>query len=781
MHAIIRQAKANLKSHRLQATLILLTLFAAATLLTVALSTWRSVQGAYDRLFERTHGAHLWLYLDPRRATVEQAQTALANLSGVQDTTGVMRYLRATLFAGEDRLSGHHLRVWPDEAVTVGRPLLVAGRIPRPGETNAIVLDRNVAVVHDVKVGDRISLLLPDGRRPLTVVGLYVSAEFCPYPSCFPTRHYLAPDTMIDDSNELLRTLGTSSSPASDVEGLAIGLRLHSPADVTAMKHAIESQLPAESVDRWTSWQETRQAADFSIQFQRILLTVFSIVATLAAGFLIANTIGGRVRAQTRQIGLLKAIGFTRQQLALLYLVESLALAMVVSLAGLVVGSLMAQNILRSVTAQFGETQIRPALWIAIVVPLSTLLITAIFTLWPVRRAARLGVVQAIRFGTERPRHRTARLPRVLLPLAVGLSDLLSRPLRSTLTSLGLGMAVLTLTAALTINATLRAFISNPGLGGFDADLFLYPSAYMSETETRRLIAAQSDVAAYYAQLWWGFQFPGEEETLHARLLEGDLRAFEFPLIEGRMFEKLDEVMVGYGLLRERNLHPGSTLNILLEGEPLTLQVVGAYRENSNMGRMLMLPAEALRRVRPDAEPFSYVLKLHPGADPQATAVTFASDSNDLLEVLVVSDVDLPGMVATLPGVMAALSLVLVGIAVVGVFNNVWTVVRERRRELALLKAVGMTPRQVTLSVLVGAGMMALIAYAVGLPVGLAGIRVLMDAMARAIGFGPLDPPLDPVGLALMLPGILLVAAAGAFLPAHRAGRTSVVDILRYE
>ena len=121
------------------------------------------------------------------------------------------------------------------------------------------------------------------------------------------------------------------------------------------------------------------------------------------------------------------------------------------------------------------------------------------------------------------------------------------------------------------------------------------------------------------------------------------------------------------------------------------------------------------------------------------------------------------------------------GITVLGLFSSVWMGVQERRREFGMLKAVGMTPGQVTLSVLAGAAGLALVGYVVGLPVGLVGVRWLIDTLAQGIGFGPLDIPVDRVGLALLLPGIVLVALAGAFVPAHRAGRTSVVETLRYE
>jgi putative ABC transport system permease protein len=775
MYAIIRQTKANLKSHKLQAVLILLTLCAATALFTLALSTLNITQGAYDRLFQRTRGAHLWLRLDPQRVSEEDAAQILADLPGVEALTAMMRQTDGILFWGEERLSNQRLREWPGET-SVGRLLLVAGRAPEPGETNVIALDRNLAATYGIEIGDTVDLLTPDGRRALTVVSLVVSAEFCPYPNCQSPQEYLAPGAMT--------ALGLLPPPLPDQESLAVGLRLRDPAALKATLQAAEKRLPAESISHWEDWKEMRRLADIYVQVPRLFLMSFGIVAGLAAGFLIANAISGAVRTQARQVGLLKAVGFTRRQLALVYLLEYLGLALVASLVGLGLGSLAASAFLGGVTALFGETLNRPPLWIALFTPLSALFIAALSALWPVFRAVRLDVVETIRVGAERPRRRMARLLRIPPPLAVGLSDVLSRPLRSALTTLGLGIAVIALTAGLTLTATLQTFISDDTLlRGTDGDIFLYPSLYLSEAKVYRLVAGQADVSAHMATSWEGFHFEGEEETLNARFREGDVADFEFPLSEGRMFENADEGVVGYGLARERNLRLGDTLTILLKGEASTFQVVGVYLEISNMGQMLILPTEALRRVQPNVKPFEHALKLRPGADAQAVAQALDAASGSLLEIDVVSegDVMVDALRSLLPGMMGALSLVLGGITVLGLFSSVWMGVQERRREFGMLKAVGMTPGQVILSVLVGATGLALVGYVVGLPVGVVGTRWLIDTMARGVGFGPLDIPVDGIGLALLLPGIVLVALAGAFVPAYRAGRTSVVETLRYE
>ena len=132
--------------------------------------------------------------------------------------------------------------------------------------------------------------------------------------------------------------------------------------------------------------------------FDRILnaltLTVASIAAiSLAvAGILIMNVMLIAVTQRRREIGLLKALGATGQQIRLVFFTEAMLLASGGAAAGLAVGELG-----RSIA-----TQVYPAIpfqapWWALIAAPATALITAVlFTLAPARRAARLDPVQAL-------------------------------------------------------------------------------------------------------------------------------------------------------------------------------------------------------------------------------------------------------------------------------------------------------------------------------------------------------------------------------------------------
>jgi ABC-type antimicrobial peptide transport system permease subunit len=105
---------------------------------------------------------------------------------------------------------------------------------------------------------------------------------------------------------------------------------------------------------------------------------------------------------------------------------------------------------------------------------------------------------------------------------------------------------------------------------------------------------------------------------------------------------------------------------------------------------------------------------------------------------------------------------------------------RRRARDLAVLRALGLTPRGVVACVLVAAGTVALVGLFGGVPLGLLVGRVLWAETARAIGVATDAAP--PVrGLALLVPATLLGALLVAAIPALVAARRRDADALRDE
>jgi putative ABC transport system permease protein len=135
------------------------------------------------------------------------------------------------------------------------------------------------------------------------------------------------------------------------------------------------------------------------------------------------------------------------------------------------------------------------------------------------------------------------------------------------------------------------------------------------------------------------------------------------------------------------------------------------------------------------------------------------------------------GEAARLRPIVYGLDAVLLFVGGVNLLATVLLGLRERVRDLGLLKAAGLTPRQVTASFVAAQGVLAALAVAIGIPLGLALFRGVIEATDAADEFA------YPAWwwLALLAPAVVALVLALAAPLGRRAASIRVADALRYE
>jgi hypothetical protein len=179
------------------------------------------------------------------------------------------------------------------------------------------------------------------------------------------------------------------------------------------------------------------------------------------------------------------------------------------------------------------------------------------------------------------------------------------------------------------------------------------------------------------------------------------------------------------------------------------------------------------------------LVTLRPGADPGAVAARIEREVTDAVgfpgEFLFPDLAPVPSRLAEigeLRGLTVVLGAFLALVAVGAVGHMLVTSVRRRRRDVAVLRALGLTRRQARGVVATQASVLALVGLVFGVPLGVALGRVLWGVVADLT---PLEyrPPVAMLTLALVAPATLLLANALAAWPASRAARLRVCDVLR--
>ncbi|MGY6022234.1 FtsX-like permease family protein [Streptomyces spinosirectus] len=363
--------------------------------------------------------------------------------------------------------------------------------------------------------------------------------------------------------------------------------------------------------------------------------------------------------------------------------------------------------------------------------------------------------------------------------LVLGWHTTFVRRLRSLATVARLALPLLLIVVAMSAWTTIDRFHSSPERIGLPAALTVHADtdAGLADRATRVLLDRDPQVAAAYPGVEVAALVPGQTATIALRGLGTHRNPYPYTLAEGRPARADDEAVAGQGLLDLLDVRVGDWVRMTVGDQPQILHIVGRSIEPENAGRVISTSLDTLRENDPHLTPTLYQLRLRPGADPREVAGRLTAAGHGHLDVHAVTN-PADGL-SPLRSVVAGLIVVLALIGLIELLTAIGGTVREGERDLLALKAIGLSPRQITGITVTATGCTALAAVLVGTALGTPLAHWLIDAQGRSsgIGAGIAQSP-SPVLLVLFGLAAVLGAAALAALPAARAARRRLADTL---
>ena len=767
VHATIRWIRADLRTRPGQALLSVSVVAGVVTALILAITMLAGAMDPWKGVFARSDGAHVWIHALPGTDL-----SPLSHMDGVTGVSGPYRTASATAVQQGQR-APLELRAMGSEMPEVGRPVLAKGRWLDPSRPDGVVLERTLARVLRVSVGDTLNVRGLDAKgHRLRMIGVADDASQGPYPAVTPGLVWALPGTV------------SAVEPGSGSTQLLVGLRLADPSASDFFVQHVVTVLGGDHVDRASTWQQARASMEVDSRLLGLLLGMFGVVALIAAALAIGNATGGRILSLLQDLALLKALGFTPAQIRRMLILEQTCLGIAGVVLGILAGSVLtgsslSQRLFGSVT---GTASAPLSLGRLALIAAATVLSVTVATLLPAWQGSRVSPTSTV--TAVPPSGRLSRFARVALlvrlppALVLGARDAFTRRMRAVMTIGGLAIPMVMVTIALGCWSTLDNFEDHPDQIGLAGALVARPVG-VSDYAAAAIIAADRDVATVYPEFQTNALLPGQTRTIQARALGTSKQPYPFPVHDGRMYARPGEAVAGQGLLDLLHVHVGDRVRLTLSGVPVIIHIVGRTIEPSLSGQVLSFGLDTLQQSGIDTSTLSYRIVLRHGAPVDTVRTRLLRESENRLDLQAAQNPAKRLVIVRL--VIFGLLIVLALIGAANLLTAASVGLRDHLRDIVVLRAMGLTPRQVTTTLVAGTSLLALIAVIAGIGGGLAMSTRLIDLQGRTSGVGAgIGRPPTVLELAVAAIAALALAAGTAFMLARKATSIDVREVSRF-
>lgn len=434
----------------------------------------------------------------------------------------------------------------------------------------------------DVKMGDRVTLRNGSWETELTVAAFVRDAQM--NPSIVHSKRFLVSDADYAAIREHF----------PETEYL-IEFLLADPGQLSAFSNDyLASGLPKKGTTVDYGLFKTLNALTDGIVAGAVI--VLSLLLMIIAILCLRFTILATLEEDTKEIGVMKAMGIARRDIRRIYLAKYVvlgALATVLGyLASLTLNRILSANVMLYVgSAPKSIVQRALPLVVAIIIFLMVLVSCAVV----LRRFNRISAVEALRSGSvgEAMNVRRLRLNRNRIPnvnFFLGFRDVLQRFKLFWLLTFVFFFCAAIIIIPIHFLTTMESptFISYMGIGRSDLRIDLRQSEKMAERfdSMNAYLAADADVERFAPLVTSQFmllQSDGSRETVNVET--GDFSLFPLDYVEGAAPAGEKEIALSILNAEEMEKRVGEMVLLLVDGQERELTVSGIYQDVTNGGR----------------------------------------------------------------------------------------------------------------------------------------------------------------------------------------------------
>jgi putative ABC transport system permease protein len=680
---------------------------------------------------------------------------------------------------------------------------ITVGKLTRLGKTQwptrgTVVLEKGSRGFENLSDGDQIELDTSGHKHPtLTVNGTIHDLNAMVPMMTGRAVGYVSWDTLADISEaQAFNSLDVRAKGNSLSLGQVTELGAHLRDDV------IESQ--GVTVLRMAAHEPGVQNIADIFKAVSMLLVVVGAMTLALSGFLVINTIGALVSQQTRQLGVMKAIGARSGQLIGMFFVMVVSYGVLALMLAIPLGQLGSNWF-----ADFGADKLdflvvdyrTPATILAIELAVGLFVpvfAAAIPTVLGMRMPVRLALYGSGGSGAEfgegfvdRVLGRLRGLPR---PVALALRNTFKRKGRLALTLVALTLAAGVFMAVASVKTSIDYTVQQVGdhrAMDIWADLYPPQPAVTAEAAARR-VPGVSGVEGWMLRSAIR-ERPDRTESgvLYVYGLPAQTKYLRPQVLSGRWLEPgdTDSIVIDDSFQKnDPDVVVGSTITLKVRTVTQAFHVVGITRGDllNQFGYVNRDYLDGRLNAKGAIDTLMVGTAQHT-ADFQSATARKLSDEFSARQMRVTDTMtqrqlqqtigDSLNIIVVFLGIMAGLLAAVGGIGLSGTMS---INVLESTREIGVMRAVGASNSSIYQIFITEGVVVGLFSWALGVVVSIPIAMGLTLVLGQAMSF-PLSFAYSPLGVVAWLLFVIVISVLASLLPAFRAARVSVAEAIAYE
>jgi putative ABC transport system permease protein len=523
-----------------------------------------------------------------------------------------------------------------------------------------------------------------------------------------------------------------------------------------------------------------------------LAMSSFGLFVLVLSGILVINLLTAMMASQVRQIGVMKAIGGTRGQIARIYFGQALFLGIAAVIVSIPLGIIGSRALCRymAMFLNFDINSFAVPVWVYLLVALIGIvapLIAAAYPVWrgtatPVRVAlSDFGLSQAS-FGASAFDRALARIGGTVSLIAFAIRNSFRRRARLALTLLTLAAGGLFFLSALNIRASMVNTLDRM-FAARKADLSVgFAKLYELET-IQKAVAKTAGVT--HAEGWLQTEGAVGDRRFTVIGLPPDTQLLDFDIIEGRKLtpQDTDAIVINNALAGRdpAKMRAGETVTFRIAGEEKPWRIVGVAREAFAPTAVGYIPltgmVNSLRLALDNTDPDAIsVLKADLDRNLEAQGVRARASSTKSE-----SRFGFDQHMLMIYVFLIVMSAIVGGVGGLGLMTTMSLNVLERRREMGVMRALGATPRVVCLMIVAEGIVIGILSWTIAALLAWPVSKAVGNSFVAMLFHSSLDFTFEPLGLLIWLLVSIGLSALASFLPAWRASRITVREALAYE